>query len=99
MLFLEVKASTINAVPNSRFILGSVLEDMPQMAVTIAASDLSPHHPVTIILNFCYLGLFELVIECRPPAPTIVFVVRSEKRLRADDAVVHSGRISLVILI
>ena len=99
MLFIEVQTGTIDAIPNSRFILGSVLENMSQMAVAVAAPDLSPHHPMTIILNFSDLGLLELVIECRPPAPTVVFVVRSEKRFRADDAVVHSGRIGLVILI
>ena len=69
------------------------------MTVALAAPHLSPHHAVTAVHFLADFGVLEFVIEGRPSAPTVVFVVRSEERLRAHDAVVDSGVFGLVVLV
>ena len=69
------------------------------MTVTLATSHLSPLHSMAYIDILLDFSLLYLIIECRPSASTIVFGLRSEERLRADDTVVDARSIGLVILV
>ena len=56
-LFVQIDACTVDAVPHSGFILGTIFEYMSKMAVTLAASHLSPLHPMTHVHIFLDLGV------------------------------------------
>jgi hypothetical protein len=98
-LGLQIDTGTVNAVSDSRLVLRAVVEKVSQMTITLAASYLSSHHTVTYIYFLEYIGLFELIVKGRPPAPTVIFIVRSEQRLGADDAAINALCAGLVVLI
>lgn len=52
---IEVHARTVYAVSDTRFVLGTVFENVTQMSITIAASNFSPSHPETKILYLLYV--------------------------------------------
>jgi hypothetical protein len=71
-LFLKIQTGTVDTVPDSSFILWPIIEDMPQMAITLAASDLCPYHAMTGVFDLDNLGFFELIVEGRPSAAAVV---------------------------
>lgn len=72
---------------------------MTQVAITLAAPHLRPHHPMRVVRFLCDFGLFEFIIECGPAAAAVVFGVGAEERSRADDAVVDSWCFGFVVLV
>lgn len=77
-LGLQVNAGTVDAVSDSRLVLRAVVEDVSQMAITLAAPHLSSRHTMASINFLDDIGFFELIVEGRPPASTVVLMVGSE---------------------
>lgn len=99
MLFLEVDACTVNAIPNSCFVLGAIIKHMPEMTVTFTAANFGPHHSMSHIHFLDDVCIFKLIVKCRPPAPTIELVVGGKKWLLANDAIVNSFLGGIVVFI
>lgn len=98
-LFLEVDTCTIDAISDSRLVLWSVVKKMSQMAVTLAASNLSSDHSVCVVHllgNVCFLNL---IVKCRPSASAIKLHLRSKQRLAADNTVKDSFLLGVVVFI
>jgi hypothetical protein len=98
-LLVEFDAGAVDAVPDAGLVLGSIVEDMSEMAVALAAAYFGPHHAVGVIVFFVYFGVLELIVEGGPSASAVELMLRSEQRFCANDACIDSRRGGLVVFI
>lgn len=99
LIFFQIYAGTVNAVPHSLFISGYSFEDVAKVTITLTASHLYLSHALTVIINLFYVRLLQLVGKSRPSASAVEFILGREQRIIANDAVINPFYFCIAVLI
>ena len=90
LLFAELQAGRIYAIPHPCFVSWPVIKDMPEMAIATSTANFRPDHAVRFVHNLPNIRIFKLIEKGRPAASAIEFRLRREQRFLADQTFIGS---------